>query len=186
MAVRRGEGQLEHGEEAPSPRDAGCDKSEFAKELLPVEEANSFTGKDVDKEVPDVFLAVRWQLKGPSLGVYQPTEDGFCSVPGAVAGSELFKGDGLFCFRVRVWALEHLVDGVKEEASHRGAAMRPSLAEGNVVVHKNVNSGEGPVEAHVGGPGRRSWGRDKVSRSGHAPARRGNALRGRHGGASVG
>jgi len=40
---------------------------------LPVEEANSFAGKDVNKEVPDAFLAVRWQLKGLSPGVYQPT-----------------------------------------------------------------------------------------------------------------
>ena len=153
---------------------------------MPVLERDALAGECVGEQGRDAFLAVRRELEGLRRGVDQPSQDGFDGVPGSVARAKLLDGRRFARLWVSERRLQNLVDGVEEDPPNRCAAMPWALAQGDVVVHEDVDMGEGLREAHVRGRQRRSREGRLGCRAEAFLAGRLGALRGRHGDFSVG
>jgi hypothetical protein len=50
---------------------------------------------EVGKDVLEALRAMRWERDGVANGVEDPTQDDFDGLPGGVALSQLFDGNGL-------------------------------------------------------------------------------------------
>mmetsp|Transcript_20086 Transcript_20086/g.29793 ORF Transcript_20086/g.29793 Transcript_20086/m.29793 type:complete len:154 (+) Transcript_20086:1398-1859(+) len=143
IATTGGDGGLKAAEETAGAREGETHGAELTEELVPGVDGEALLVRlDTVEKFNEAFGSPLRERDRHSDGIDDPTQDRFDGVPVCKTLAELLDRDGFFPMGgvVGVNRTENIIDGCHENAAEAMEALRAALADGNKIIHKDINS----------------------------------------------